>query len=159
MNLLQFQFEKLTEEEYEIIPEFCEMLKDFIYGDINTKLNRTKVKLRIPYLYKVSWINWKKPVITTGEIMETIYEAIKYVEYKDNVFRLQINPDIMIPNTTTSIDRLVRFLDYGDYYQHGIGILNTLEHKYNYKKLNELWTICVVKYIGYRPNSKIIGGK
>jgi len=157
MNILQFKFEKLTDEEYEIIPTFCRMIRDMIFTDIDKYNNRLKIKKRIPYLYQVSWIKWKKQYITERDILDTIYNSLSFTEYRDNVYKIDIDTSVKIPNTRTSIDRLIRFLDYGDLKYKGIGILSTIEHKYNYKLLNDFWKMCVIENIGYTPNSKIIG--
>ena len=157
MNILQFQLEEITEEEYNLIPKFCKLLSDMIFTEINTSIVKLKIQLRIPYLYKVPWINWKIKNITTKEILNTIYDSFTYSELKNNTFKLNINTQNLIPQTTTSIDRLIRFLDYGDLNYKGIGFLTVMEHKYNAKQLNSLWKLCVIKYLGYLPESKIIG--
>lgn len=157
MNILQFQLEEFTEEEYNLIPKFCKLLSDMIFVEINTRIIKLKIQLRIPYLYKVPWINWKIKNITTKQILDTIYNSFTYSEHRNNVFILNIDTQTLIPNTTTSIDRLIRFLDYGDLNYKGLSFITTMEHKYNAKQLNSLWKLCVIKYLGYLPESKIIG--
>ena len=40
MMLLQFQFINLDEDEKQLIPDFCELLRSIIMSRINTKINR-----------------------------------------------------------------------------------------------------------------------
>lgn len=157
MNILQFRLENITEEEYDLIPKFCRLLNDMIFTEINTYTNRIKIQIRIPYLYNVPWINWKKKDITAKDILQTIFDSMSFTEYRNNLYKIDINTQTLIPNTTTSIDRLIRFLDYGDLNYKGLAFLTVMEHKYNAKKLNSLWMMCVIKYLGYTPESKIIG--
>ena len=53
--------------------------------------------------------------------------------------------------------RLIRFLEYGDLNYKGMNLFKRLEHKYNWNKLNSLWTMYCLKYQKMPPQSKING--
>ena len=159
MMLLQFQFTNTTQEEREVIPDFCEWLCDILFSKINTKINRKKISLRLNYiLEQVNWINWgkNKYSLSTSDIIDAIYESITYKQYKDNIWKIFIDTNILIPYSYTSIDRLIRFINYGDNKQRGTGIFPGLEQDYNFKQLNGLWEIYCMKNLNSSTDVKII---
>ena len=110
MLIKQIQFTETTEEENELIPDFLNWVCKQMYSSINTKINRKKIQLRIKYLYEVQWINWTGSEYTDVQtLMETIYKSFYVEEYKNNIWKISIDNNILIPNTTTSISRFVRF--------------------------------------------------
>lgn len=157
MLIFQFEYEKLNEEEQELIYDFGEFLKDIVYSEIFTKTNMLKIKLRIPYLYTVRWIQWIKRKITIEQIFDTINNSFKFVKHKDNIWILELDTSVLIPNTQTSMSRLIRFLEYGDLQYKGMNMFKKLEHKYNWNKLNSLWSMYCLKHLGNLPESKING--
>ena len=157
--LLQFQFTQFgSEEEYEIIPDFCEWLGNQMFEYINTKINRKKIELRINYLYKVPWIKWatKSSYIDVEMIMKAIYQSITFEEYRNNLWKINIDENVLIPNTYTSISRLVRFINYGDNKTRATGMFTNLVHKFNHMTLNNLWRIYATNRLGYFSQIKII---
>lgn len=158
MMLVQMQFTDITEPERDLIPDFCEWLCSVIFSDVNNKINRKKISLRMKYILEsVDWVNWNsdKYSLTTMDILNSIKDAITFNEYKNNIWKIEINPNIIIPYSNTSIDRLVRFLNFGDSKQRGTGMFS-LEKKYDYKKLNSLWQIFLIRNLGTMTTSKII---
>lgn len=159
MMIIQFQFTHTTDDEQELIPYFCDWLSSVLYSNIDTKINRKKISLRLDYIInKAQWINWNndKYNITVSEIMSAIHDSITYEQYRNNTWKMIINPNILIPHSNTSIDRLVRFLNFGDNVQRATGIFTNLEREYNYSKLNILWNMYVLKHLGGMSNAKII---
>lgn len=159
MMLLQFQFTQFgSEKEYEIIPDFCEWLGNQMFEYINTKINRKKIELRINYLYKVPWIKWatKSSYIDVEMIMKAIYQSITFEEYRNNLWKINIDENVLIPNTYTSISRLVRFINYGDNKTRATGMFTNLVHKFNHITLNNLWRIYATNRLGYFSQIKII---
>lgn len=148
MLIKQIQFTNCTEQELAIIPDFLEWLIDNIYTALNTKLNRRKIQLRLKYLYEVPWIHWiKQDIIDTQTIMECIYDSFSYEEENLGVWVLNTNANVIVPNTTTSIDRIIRFLEFGDAKFSGTGMLNKIKSEYKFYKLNNLWkTFILSKY-------------
>lgn len=161
MLLLQFQFEDIdTSKEFELMDDFCKWLCDQIYNTINTSINRRKLSLRMNHLYEISWINWdKNHKYDTGvsNIMHSIYKSITYTRHKNNLWIISIDANILIPNTYTSIDRLIRFLNYGDNQYKATGIFTKLAQTFNFKKLNGLWRLFVLNRLGYVTSTKIVG--
>lgn len=158
MLIKQIQFTEITEEENEIIPDFLNWVCKQMYSTINTKINRKKIQLRIKHLYEVEWINWTNSEYTDVQtLMETIYKSFCFEEYKNNIWKITIDNNIIIPNTTTSISRFIRFLDYGDMEYSATGIFNNLRMEYTWAKLNNLWRIYLLSEnnIGI-TNSKLI---
>ena len=159
MTILQMQFLNLSDNEVKQVSDFCNWLCNVIFAKINSKINKLKIDSRLDYiLYKVTWINWKsnKEKITVNQIMETIFESLTYKEYRNNIWKLEINSDILIPYSNSSIERLVRFLDYGNNDVKGMGLFSVLQNEFNHKKLNSLWQIYCMKYLHKMSNAKII---
>lgn len=159
MVIIQFQFTNTTDEEQELIPDFCNWLCSILYSKIDTKINRKKIYLRLDYLLnQANWINWGKDKdnITVSEIMTAIYDSMTYQQHRDNNWKICINTNVLIPHSFTSIDRLIRFLNYGDNFQRATGIFTNLEHEYNYNKLNILWNMYTLRQLGGMSNAKII---
>lgn len=159
MNIIQFQFTNTTDDEQDLIPSFCDWLGSILYSNIDTKINRRKIDLRLNYIIdEAQWINWTndKYNLTVSEIMYAIQDSITYKQYKDNIWKIIINPNILIPHSYTSIDRLVRFLNYGDNIQRATGIFTNLEREYNFNKLNTLWNMFILRNLGGMSNTKII---
>jgi len=160
MMILQFQFTNLEDNEKEIIPDFCEFLKDLMLAKLNTKINRKKISLRLKYIEEeAKWINWdnnKKYNTSVTDIIESISQSIIAVPYKNNLWKIEIDGNVLIPNSFTSIDRLARFLNYGDIKCRATGIFTNLEHEYRHQKLNAIWNYFIVKELGYNPTSNII---
>ena len=157
MLIRQFQFINISDEEIELIPDFCEFLCQTMFEKIDTKINRRKIQLRISYLYKVPWIEWKRnEVIGVKEIMKSIFDSFSYDEYKNNIWKIYTNSNVYIPNTYTLMDRLIRFLDFGDMNYHATGMFSTLKKEYNAKKLNTLWQIFIMNRLGNMSDVEII---
>lgn len=155
--ILQFQITNITEDERDMIPEFCKWIINKMYIEMNTKINRRKIQLRINYLYTVPWISWKsRKYIDTQIIMDTIYKSITYKEYKDNIWKVDIDDSILIPGTATSISRLVRFINSGDSNMLGTGMFSTIENRYKGPELMSLWKVFILDNLGELSNSKII---
>lgn len=157
MMLLQFQLTNTSKEEKEIMLEFGDWLCEQIYSDINTYINRRKIQLKIPYLYQVNWISWaNSKYIDTEMIMNSIHTSLIAKPQRNNICKLIIDNNVLIPNTYTSIDKLIRFLNFGDTIYKGSGMFTTIIHKYNNKKLNNLWKIFATRELGIMSRGEII---
>lgn len=159
MLLFQFQFSQVeNEKEYEIIPNFCKWLCEQVYARIDTAVNRRKIQLRISYLYTVPWIKWLKPVyIDTEMIMESIHKSLTYKQYRGNVWKIETNTTMLIPNTKTNFDRLIRFINFGDAQITATGIFTLIQEHYTFYELQNLWYIYCLKELGYTSETRIIG--
>lgn len=158
MMILQYKFNNvLNDNEYDIIPGFGNWICQQICTKINTKLIRRKIQLRINYLYTVPWIQWTKhKYLDVDMIMNTIFKAIYVEQYRKNTWRIRINSNINIPNTNTSIDRLVRFLEFGDINHKSINMFNNIKQYYNNNKLDTLYNMYCLNNLGYYTNTYII---
>lgn len=148
MMILQYQFIEITPEERLEIPEFNAWLCDVIYSRLNTKINRKKIGLRLNYILEnVPWVTWKKDKynLTISELMGAIHDSLICEEYKNNLYQLRIDTNILIPHSVTSVDRLIRFINYGDNKQRATGMFSNLEHEFNHKELNNLWQLYLLK--------------
>lgn len=159
MVILQFQFTNTTDEEQDLVPKFCNWLSQVIYSNIDTKINRKKISLRLNYILdKAQWVNWEKDKynLSVSDIMQKINTSIYCEQYRKNIWKIRINPNINIPHSTTSIDRLIRFINYGDNYMRGTGMFSNLEHKYNHTELMSMWQMFCMKNLGIMSYAKII---
>lgn len=160
MILLQFQFIDVQEDEMQLVPEFCKYLKHMLLVKLNTKINRRKLSLRLQYIEnEVDWINWiknKKYNTSVQDIVDAITQAIVATEYKDNIWKIEVNQNVLIPNTYTSIDKLIRFINFGDNVCKGTGMFTNLEHEYRHQQLNAIWNFFVIKELGHNATTRII---
>lgn len=117
MKLIKYGIEYGNTEESKELLNFGYYICDLIYSEINTKLVRKKIQLRIPYLYTVNWIQWKRKYIDVDDIMKTIYESLEVKPERYN-YVIYINEETTIPNSITKADKLIRFLDAGDMKVH-----------------------------------------
>lgn len=113
MKLIKYGIEYGNTEESKQLIDFGYYICDLIYSELNTKLIRKKIQLRIPYLYTVNWIQWKRKYIDVDSIMKTIYESLEVKPERYN-YVIYINEETTIPNSITKADKLIRFLDAGD---------------------------------------------
>ena len=161
MMILQFQFIDLQEEEQNVIPDFCESVKQLILAKLKSKINMKKISLRLKYIEEgnVNWVSWqphKQYNTTTIELIETIVDSIKVVPYKNNIWKLETDNATVIPNSYTLMDKFIRFLNYGDNKCKATGIFTDIEHEYRHQRLNALWNYYILKEFGYNPSSTII---
>ena len=117
MKLIKYGIEYGNTEESKELLNFGYYICDLIYSEINTKLVKKKIQLRIPYLYTVNWIQWKRKYIDVDDIMKTIYESLEVKPERYN-YVIYINEETTIPNSITKADKLIRFLDAGDMKVH-----------------------------------------
>lgn len=155
MNIIQYQITHAG-KDIELLDEFNEWLCEQMYMYLNTYINRKKIQLRINYLYKAKWIKWRTKYIDTEMIMQAIRESITYEKYKNNVVRINTDMNVLIPNTNTSIDRLIRFLNFGDEKINATGMVTALTNKFSYKYLNNLWGYFIHTYTGEFSTARLI---
>ena len=117
MKLIKYGIEYGNTEESKQLIDFGYHICNLIYSELNTKLIRKKIQLRIPYLYTVNWIQWKRKYIDVDDIMKTIYESLEVKPERYN-YVIYINEETTIPNSVTKADKLIRFLDAGDMKVH-----------------------------------------
>lgn len=159
MMITQFQFTETFEEDdaVEVIPDFCKWLCDILYSYVDTKLNRRKIQLRIKYLYTVPWIKWDKSKYTdTQTILETFRKSLIVEQYRKNIWRIRTDTTTLLPNTSTSVDRVTRFIEYGDSNIHGTGIITKASYKIIGINLQTLWRTYCLQELGYLSDIQII---
>lgn len=159
MNILQFQILNTTEQEAKLIPSFCNWLCDQMYEYINNKINRRKISLRIPMLYKANWIQWKnkQSVIGVSDIMEAIHKSFNCESYKQNIWKINTDTSLLIPNTNTFMDRLIRFIEFGDNKTFGTGMFTGLKKYFTSARLNTMWRVYkTLNNLEYESNVQII---
>lgn len=66
---------------------------------------------------------------------------------------------IILKNTNTVIDRIIRFLEFGDNNYLGTGMFNNLKNYYNTSNLNSYYKLYCMDKLGYITNTKIISWK
>lgn len=160
MMILQFQFTNIDEEDAEVIPDFCNFVIDCILETINTKMNLKKIQLRMKYLYdEASWINWygsKRYDTSALDLLQTVGSSLRAVPYKDNLWKIEVDPNVLIPNSSTSIDRFIRYLNYGDLKSRPTGIFTRIENYFDHSKLKQLWNLYNLNHYGGVSNVEII---
>ena len=79
-------------------------------------------------MYKVSWMKWTRKSTDVGTLINTILSSIYWEMHDKNYVVIKTN-NILIPNTKTSVSRLIRFLNYGDINNKGIGLITNVVNK------------------------------
>lgn len=160
MIIIQFQVINTDEDELKLVPDFCKWLQDTIIINYIDNYNiENKIKVRLDHLQEVNWIKWKnnkKYKLNSNIILDTILNNIKCYKYKDNIYKIETNTDIVIPNTHTSIDRLVRFLNSGDSETPATDFITQIQHKLNFSQLNALWKLFITNELGYYTDSRLV---
>ena len=145
------------EEELDLIPEYCEWLCEQIYARINTDINRRKIQVRFNYLYKVSWLHWvNKRTLNVNSIMNTVRNSLIYEQHRKGIWRIKLNTNVLIPNTYTPMDRLFRFLEYGDNNIKAIGMIAKVRKHFNSQNLMSLWKLFSMENLDYMSEIRII---
>ena len=160
MIIIQFQITDTDGDELQLVPDFCKWLQNNILNNyINNYNLETKIKARLNHLQEVSWIKWrnnKKHKLNSEQIINTIINSIKIKKYKDNIFKIETDIDLVIPNTHTSIDRLIRFLNSGDNETPATDFITQIQHKLNYVQLNSMWKLYITNELGYFTDSRLV---
>lgn len=148
MVYLQFQAIGLTETDNVLLSDFCEFLNSYIFTKLNTKVNLRKIQLRLNYLLnEANWISWNsdKYNLTATELMQAIHNSLSYAEYNNNIWKLQIDINRLIPRSKTSIDRLIRFLCYGDYKIRATSMFIDIQKELTPTKINALYHLFLLQ--------------
>jgi len=160
MVILQYQFTNIDEQDVSVMDSFGEFVIQRILETINTKINRKKISIRLKYMIEEAhWINWygsKKYNTSVQDLIQAIADSFRVVRYKDNLFKIEIDSNVMIPNSSTSIDRFVRFLNYGDINNKATGIFTKIENVFNHNKLMALWQFYNFSQLCGLSSAKII---
>lgn len=160
MMILQYQFTNIDEDDKDIMADFGKFIIQRILETINTKINRKKIGLRLKYMIEeAQWINWygsKKYDTSVQDLMQAIADSFRAVPYKDNLWKIEIDQTVLIPNSSTTIDRFIRFLNYGDINNRATGIFTKIENNFNHNKLMTLWQFYNFSYFGGMSSAKII---
>ena len=128
MMILQFQMLNTTDEEQDLVKDFCYWLCNVVYNKIDTKINRRKISLRINYiLEQVTWVKWNsdKYNLSVSAIMRAIRDSIDIEQQRNNMWKIQINPNVLIPYS-------------------------------NHKELNSMWQLFILRNLGSMSQAKII---
>ena len=160
MLILQYQFTNIDDSDSSLMEDFGEFVIQRILETINTKINRKKISIRLKYMIEdAKWINWygsKKYDTTVQDLMQAVADSFKVVPYKYNLWKIEIDPNVLIPNSSTSIDRFIRFLNYGDTKNKATGIFTKLENNFNHNKLKTLWQFYNFSQLGGLSTAEII---
>ena len=159
MVLIQFQVVNFESEELQQTISFCKWLLDnIILYYIIENSNTDKIKIRINKLQEVEWIKWKKNKkikLKYDEIINAITKCIIIKKYRNNVYKIETNENVLIPNTYTSIDRLIRYINSGDNELPATNIFTDIKNKLNYMQLNSYWKFFISNELGYFTDSKL----
>lgn len=159
MNILRFQVINATEDELELIPNFIDEIYIRMFKHINNFVSRKKISIRLNYmLNNVNWIQWTKNSYntTTEDIINAIWYSFDYEKQRNNIYNLRINSNILIPNSATSIDRLIRFLNYGDTKYKATGMFTKMIQDMDIITINNLWQVFILKNLQSHSNAKLV---
>ncbi len=159
MNILKFQIVNATEDELDLVPEFIDEIYIKMFKYINNFVSRKKIAIRLNYLLNdVNWIQWTKSKYNTSveDIINSIWYSLDYNRQRNNTYNLRINPDIKIPNSATSIDKLIRFIEYGDIKYKATGMFNKMIQSVDIIRLNSMWQVFILQHLQIQSKAKLI---
>ena len=160
MIILQFQVTNTSKDEINLVPDFCKwLIRTSIYDILDSKTNEDKVKVRIDYIKNVEWIKWKNKKnyqLDESDIISNILDSFIVKSYKDNIFKIESDSTILVKNSYTSIDRLIRFINSGDNTFAGTNMITNIQFKLNLSTLNTLWRVFILDELGDLPSSRLI---
>lgn len=149
MKIFEYQYTDQSELEEENIDLFNKWLCDLIYTNINTAINKRKIEIRLKYLMTAKWISWNKnAIITASDIMKTIHSAIKFTKHDKNVIIIEIDGSTTIPQSNTMLDRLIRFLEYGDINTRPTNMFGKATQEFTAQRLFYLWNVFINRQLG-----------
>lgn len=145
MILLEYRLAKVSSNQLEYIQGFNQYLINNIYDNIiNTKFTRTKIMIRLKNIdKKVNWIRWTNNIksIDIDDLMDLIKNNIEVKAYKNNIYKIIIDKYVLIPNTLTPLERLLRYIEFGDTKTKGIRLLNYIKQQYTFNTINSLFSM------------------
>lgn len=157
--MLTYRINTSDDKELKLVGKFNEQLIQYITDMIDTKQLTRLLLLRRNYIVdEATWIEWRtsKPNINVKQIASLILEAFKIEKDNKGRFNITFDNNIIIPNTNTSLARLIRFLNVGDNKIRGAGFLSNILIKINNFKINELWQSFIFQELGYITVNKIV---
>lgn len=157
--MLTYRINTSDDKELKLVGKFNEQLIQYITDMIDTKQLTRLLLLRRNYIVdEATWIEWRtsKPNINVKQIASLILEAFKIEKDNKGRFNITFDNNIIIPNTNTSLARLIRFLNVGDNKIRGTGFLSNILIKINNFKINELWQSFIFQELGYITVNKIV---
>lgn len=148
MIILKFEYTDQSDIELEHMNLFCDWLCDLIYANINTPINKKKISLRIDYLMTAKWISWNKnAVITATDIISLIRKSMIHT-IKEDVVEIKIDGTTQIPNSNTLLERLLRFLEYGDINTRPTNMFHIAVQELTPNRLFYLWNVFINRQLG-----------
>lgn len=113
---LEFELIKVDSEVAEIIPDFCDLLLTDIKDAMYDNINLSKAEDREEELINANWIKWidKPDHINMTKLCQFISNNLVIKKRKDNCYIIEIDKNVNMTNTRTSIDKVVRFLNSGN---------------------------------------------
>lgn len=153
MNLITIKLNHVTEKEQDLIEPFCVYIMDTIQSKIYTSKLEDKIAIRIPYMYKLPWIHWIKQYTTPDIIIDSFYNSMAYDIRRYNYININIDDRHVLKNTYTPLVSIIKFLNNGDTNIPGIGYLDNLKITLNTNTINQMWTMCCINSLGYKPQS------
>lgn len=155
---IEFIFESNNNTELHLFKQFIPYIVSNIQYDIYKKLDRDTCQLYEQDILNASWIVWtnKPKTIKVFQYILWILKNLQCLERRNNNYVIRFRP-IMIPNTMTPIDALIRFLDKGNENCPPMYIFTQIFNEYRLN-LNTYWKQYVYANTGVFPKSNIIVG-
>lgn len=140
-----------------LIDDFCDAIVIDIKRSVIQNLNTMKINSRGKYLLDKSWINWiRRPeLVNAMKIALLIVRHIRWRNIKGNLYVIEINPKVYLPNTRNKLTQIAKFLDYGDMSISGTHFISSVFNKYR-SKMNDYWKAYVSRRLGRIETNEII---
>jgi len=153
---IEFYLKGEDEEEINLMTDFLKQIVFDIKIEIFNNVVPDKMQSKEQDILNVPWINWiKKPEnLNVNMLVNLIINSIKFVERKDHSYIIAINPSIRIPNSSTPISMLARFLDKGNDITPGTFFITKIFNEYR-DNMAKYWD----DYISYELNKQKVNNQ
>lgn len=135
----EFKLDPDNQYEFKLIPEFCRVLVNSISDDIKSLANKEKLHVRESAILNSNWIVWKKKPdsINMIKMYHYIADSIECRPLDNDMYVVKFK-DANLPNSSTQIDLVARYLDYGGIAILPMPIISRIFNKYRMRS-SEYW--------------------
>ena len=114
-----------------IAKSFCNLMVHWIRETIKRTTNMQLLQIKIDEMVESKLINWvgEEEAISAKRLLQVIVRSIEWHRFR-NEYTIQINPNILFPNSYTSVEKITRYINYGTLTSKGTGFISVVFDKY-----------------------------
>ena len=110
---------------------FCNYILRWLQNDVRREMRIDKVQVRADLLRYASFMKWYRDPgkVTAYEVINSICNSISYRRVK-NDYIFDIDPSINFPNSSTPVEVVARFIDFGNESIRGCYFITNVFRRY-----------------------------